>query len=256
MNGASQQIGWRAFAQGAGQSLPVIIAAGPIGLLFGALSVTRGLTPLDALAMSATVFAGASQMVAIELFERAVPAWAILLSVFAVNFRHVLYSAAITPLVRPLPTVRKAIVFALLIDPQFALTVRREERGLPFSMAWYLGLGLTTYAMWLIFTFVGATFGRLLTDPEALALDMLFPIYFLGLVMGFRDRPNWAPIVLASAVVSAVVYYGPALGMPWLGAPWHVTLGGLAGILVAVLRAPAPPRASDDAAGARDGAPA
>ena len=149
MNGASQQIGWRAFAQGAGQSLPVIIAAGPIGLLFGALSVTRGLTPLDALAMSATVFAGASQMVAIELFERAVPAWAILLSVFAVNFRHVLYSAAITPLVRPLPTVRKAIVFALLIDPQFALTVRREERGLPFSMAWYLGLGLTTYAMWL-----------------------------------------------------------------------------------------------------------
>ena len=44
--------------------------------------------------MSATVYAGASQMVGIELFGNKVPPWLIVLSIFAVNFRHVLYSAS------------------------------------------------------------------------------------------------------------------------------------------------------------------
>ena len=45
--------------------------------------------------MSATVYGGASQMVGIELFGQKIAPWLIVLSIFAVNFRHVLYSAAL-----------------------------------------------------------------------------------------------------------------------------------------------------------------
>ena len=42
---------------------------------------------------------------------------------------------------------------------------------------------------------LGAYFGRLVADPQALGLDFLLPIYFLGLVMSFRKRPLWLPVV-------------------------------------------------------------
>jgi predicted branched-subunit amino acid permease len=56
--------------------------------------VDNGLSAGEAVLMSATVYAGASQMVGIELFGSDVAPWLIVFSVFAVNFRHVLYSAA------------------------------------------------------------------------------------------------------------------------------------------------------------------
>lgn len=224
-------------------ALPVLIAAGPVGLLFGALAVAKGLTPLDAVLMSATVYAGASQMVAIDLFEARVPAVAIVLSVFAVNFRHILYSAAMTPMVRPLTARAKAGVFAVLIDPQFALAEKRMEEGRPFSLAWYFGLAATTYAMWVATALIGALFGRLIRDPDALALDMLFPIYFLALVMGFRKRAGWWPVVAVSAAVSSLVFHAPHLGVDGLGSPWHVSLGALAGVATAGMLA------GEDAAG-------
>jgi predicted branched-subunit amino acid permease len=46
--------------------------------------------------------------------------------------------------------------------------------------------------------------------------------------MGFRKRDNWGPIVIASGVVSIIAY-------KTIGSPWHVSIGALAGILVAVI---------------------
>jgi len=47
-------------------------------------------------------------------------------------------------------------------------------------------------------------------------------------VMGFRSRANWLPVVLASGV-------GSVLAMHFVGSPWHVSLGALAGVAVAAL---------------------
>jgi predicted branched-subunit amino acid permease len=76
-------------------SVPVIVSSAPFAMLFGALAVANGLSVFEATLMSLTVFGGASQMVGIELFGQKVAPWLVVLSIFAVNFRHVLYSAAI-----------------------------------------------------------------------------------------------------------------------------------------------------------------
>ena len=223
-----------AFLEGAKESVPVLVAAAPVGLLFGAIAGQNGLSPLDAVLMSMSVYAGASQMVAVDLFGRDVPIWAIVLSVFAVNFRHVLYSAAVTPVMRAYRGFRRWLAFFLLIDPQFALVERRREHGRSVPLAWYLGLALPIYALWVAEAYVGARFGRLIADPHAFGLDMILPVYFLSLVMGFRGRNGWLPVVATSAVVAIVVHR-----MPGLGSPWHVSLGALAGIAVAAMLAPA-----------------
>ena len=57
--------------------------------------------------------------------------------------------------------------------------------------------------------------------------------------MGFRKRPRWLPVVLASGAASIAASV-------WVGSPWHVSIGALAGILVAVILTPATPQAFHD----------
>ena len=224
------------FLAGVRIGIPVWIAVVPVGLLFGAVAAQNDLTIMDAVLASATVYAGASQLVAVELYGQSVPAWAIVLSVFAVNFRHVLYSAASAAVFARYRSLARWVGFHLLIDPQFALMEARRERGRPVSAAWYFGLGLPIYLQWIALAAIGAAFGRLIENPAAYGFDVILPIYFAALVMGFRARRNWLPVVLASGAVSIVVFH-----LPSLGSPWHVSAGGIAGILTAALL---PPRAT------------
>src|SRR3982074_2000674 len=83
------------FWLGARLPMPIVVASAPFALLFGAIAVDNGFSVLEAFLMSLTIFGGASQMVGIELFGQHVAPWLIVLSIFAVNFRHVLYSAGI-----------------------------------------------------------------------------------------------------------------------------------------------------------------
>ncbi|MDJ0613522.1 MAG: AzlC family ABC transporter permease [Rhizobiaceae bacterium] len=195
------------------------------GMLFGATGVNNGLTFWQTLGSSAAVFAGASQFVFLELYNQQVPVWLVLLTVFAVNFRHFLYSASVGRHLDQFNWVQKYFGFFFLSDPAFAASEQKAEQG-KLTPAYYFGYASSLYPVWLIVTALGAYMGNLITDPNALGMDMLLSIYFLALLMGFRSRPNWLTVVLASAVVSAIVY-------KWLGAPWHITLGALAGIVLA-----------------------
>nr|WP_189490940.1 AzlC family ABC transporter permease [Limoniibacter endophyticus] len=213
-------------------SLPLCISIAPFGALFGALAVSQGLSATHAVLMSGLIYAGASQMVGIELFNGTVPAWLIVLSVFAVNFRHVLYSAALGPALDKWPLWKQALGFGLLVDPQYAESEKKRERGLPVTFAWYLGLGGTMYVNWVVATWLGTLVGRSLPDAHTYGLDYLLAIYFLTMVLAFRHRRNWAPVVLCSGVVSMLAYN-------WVGSPWHVSIGAMAGIILAAMMAPA-----------------
>ncbi|KGE00778.1 MULTISPECIES: AzlC family ABC transporter permease [Rhizobium/Agrobacterium group] len=216
------------FYEGLKGGIIIAISSAPFAVLFGAVAADNGLSVMEAGLMSATVYAGASQLVGIELFGQHVAPWLVVLSVFAVNFRHILYSAALARFVSHFNPVQKFFTFFLLTDPQFAESVRRGESGIGISFPWYLGFGAAIYFPWLFFSMVGAFFGRMMGDPRTLAIDVLLPIYFLGLVIGFRRRPGFYPVVVASAL-------GSMLGYHFVGSPWHVSIGAAVGVVVAAL---------------------
>jgi predicted branched-subunit amino acid permease len=218
------------FLAGARRSVPIMLATMPFGLLFGALAVQNGLTVGEAMLMSASILGGASQLVGIELFGQRIAPWVIVLSIFAVNFRHVLYSAAVGRHIRHWTPWQRAVGFFFLTDPQFAESERRGESGRKVGFAWYLGLALPVYVCWIAEAGIGAAFGNLIPDPHALGLDFLLPIYFLGLVMDFRLRPHWLPVVSTSAVASIVAFH-------FVGSPWHISLGAAFGVALAALLA-------------------
>ncbi|MGV0909338.1 AzlC family ABC transporter permease [Martelella sp. FOR1707] len=214
------------FLTGIRAGLVPTLSAAPFGVLFGAVAVAQGQSVAEAALMSLTLFAGASQLVGVELFGQRAAAWIIVASILAVNFRHVLYSAAITPIMSRFSRVERLLAFFFLTDPQFAETLKREDAGTPATFAWYIGVATCFYTSWNVMTLIGATLGGFIDNPEALGLDVLLPIYFLSLVIGFRRRANYLPVVAVSAVCSVVAFLT-------IGSPWHVSVGAIAGILLA-----------------------
>ena len=211
--------------------LPLLVATAPFGLLFGAVAAEKGLSTAELVMMSAFIFAGASQFVALDLWGYPMAYGSIILAVFAVNFRHVLYSASVGRKLSAFNGWQKALAFLLLVDPQWAAAeVRAEERKGQGGVrpAFYFALAVPLYFAWIFNTWIGSVFGSLISNPEALGFDMILPIYFLGLTMGFRKRANWLPVVFSSGVISIIVFLT-------LGSPWHISLGGLGGIVVAAI---------------------
>ncbi|KXG86029.1 AzlC family ABC transporter permease [Agrobacterium bohemicum] len=221
------------FRSGLKRGLPVTLSVLPFGALFGAVAIDNGLTVAEAILMSGSIYAGASQLVGIELFNQNLPAWLVVLSIFAVNFRHVLYSAAMVRIVPEWSLARKAIGFFFLVDPQFAESVRQKEIHGKVDFSWYMGYALIVYVGWMLSTIAGASLGNLIGDPKAAGFDVLLPVYFMGMVLGFRTRSNFYPVMLASAVGAIAAYH-------FVGSPWHVSIGAMTGILLAVILPPAP----------------
>jgi predicted branched-subunit amino acid permease len=200
--------------------------------LFGALAVGKGFSVFEATLMSAAVYGGASQMVGIELFGDRIAPWLIVLSIFAVNFRHLLYSAAIGKHLARWPRLQQVAGYFVLTDPTYAETERAVERGNKPSFAWYMGMSLPIYVSWVVATLLGALFGRLVPNPYTFGFDFLLPLYFLGLLMSFRKRAFWLPVVLASGIASILAH-------KFVGSPWHVSLGAIAGVALAAAIGPA-----------------
>ena len=207
---------------------PLLIALVPFGAIFGAFAIDAGLTVAQALGFSAFVYAGASQLLALELIGLGAPLWSILLAVVALNFRHVLYSASIGRHLDRFGGREKSAAFFLLVDPLFAAAEARVAKS-PLTKRYYFLYGLVLYSGWVGSTALGALFGGLVGDQRALGLDLVLPVYFLAQTMAFRQRGGFFMVAAIAALVSMIVYVT-------LGSPWHVTLGGAAGIAFAALR--------------------
>src|SRR5690606_8540915 len=133
-------------------------------------AVQNGLSVGEATLMNMTMFAGASQLVGLELFGQKVAPWLIVLSIFAVNFRHILYSAALGRRLSHWSPLRRVVGFFFLTDVQYADSERRAIAG-RLTFAWYMGLALPLYTLWVVEGVIGAVFGNLISNPRAIGLD-------------------------------------------------------------------------------------
>ena len=216
---------WQDVADGVRDVLPITLAVLPFAGVYGALAVEAGLSLGELTLASMTIYAGASQYAMLDLMGQGVPAWAIVLTVFAINFRHLLYSASIGRRLGAFTKWQKVLAFFFLVDVQFASSeVHAFKRVL--RPAYYFSYAAVLYTTWLVSNWIGALFGSIIEDPSAYGFDMILPLYFTGMVVGFHKRPNFLPVLIASVAASLVVWFA-------LGSPWHISLGGLAGLLVA-----------------------
>jgi predicted branched-subunit amino acid permease len=108
------------------------------------------------------------------------------------------------PPVRALAVWQQAIGFFLLTDPQFALK-RSEQGGERGKVGFRLvhGHGAPIYVLWVLGSWIGAACSAIsFPTPHALGHRLPAADLFPRLVMGFRKRPLWLPVVLVSGVAS------------------------------------------------------
>jgi 4-azaleucine resistance transporter AzlC len=206
----------------------VSIAVLPFGLAFGLAAADKGLAFELTMAMSVLVFAGLSQMTALELWTSPLPVLPILLVTFTLNTRHILYGAAMAPWARKVKPLPKYLTATIMADINWAMTMQAKERG-EMDFGYLLGGGLLLWTAWQVSTAAGYFLGGGIGDPKALGLDAvvvaLFATTLVGLWRGREDIVPW----IAAAAASLFAYAHLPLG-------WHIIVGALVGGLVGVRR--------------------
>jgi 4-azaleucine resistance transporter AzlC len=218
----------REWRDGVRDIAPAAIAAVPIALLFGAVSVAKGLSPLEVTLMSALVYAGGAQFAAIESWVHPAPVAVLAFATLLINVRHVLMGASLGPKMQA-TRGQKLIGFYFLTDESWALAERRALDR-PVTASYWFAMATVLPVVWIASSGAGAVLGSFLGNPARLGADFAFTALFIGLIAGF-GRSRTTLITVAASAVAAALTYRTA------GAPWHVAAGALSGIAAAYLAA-------------------
>jgi predicted branched-subunit amino acid permease len=215
-----------AFALGARAMLPLLPGMIAFGIAVGSAAAAKGLSLFEQFLMTVLVYAGLSQMVALEIWPQQMTVGAIaaiVLVAATVNARLLLLSAAFRPWFSPLPAWQSYSLLYILTDASWIASIRYREEG-GSDVGFYLGGGLLVFFVWMISVTVGYLLGALVPDPKPIALDLVMPVYFAAMLVPlWRGASRAIPWVVAGVVALLVHHF--------VGGWWYVIAGSLAGIV-------------------------
>lgn len=214
MNGERQRAGSADVLAGARDGVPVVLGTAPYGLIMGVAASSAGFTPSQAAALSAAVFAGLSQLTAVDLFSQGSSVAVIVATALVINVRFVMYSASIAPHFDRLGTAWRWLCPFFLIGPVYAIALSAFEGDRPAHYGWYfLGLALPSWGVWVAGTLVGMAAGARI--PGEWQLDFAVPLVFIAIVVQFvEDRATVAAALVGGATAVTVAGLPLNLGLP------------------------------------------
>ena len=209
------------FFRGVQDMLPLSVAVIPWAVLAGSAAINAGLSMLQAVGMSALVFAGAAQLVSLSMLMTGASLLSILLTVFFLTSQHFIYALSLRPEVTPWPLRRRLSIGFLLTDELYATAMLKQKP----SYAYMLGAGFSFYLSWVGFSVIGILLAHSVPDLSKLHLE--FSIVVVFLVMAIMLIQNRAAIygVIASAL--------SVLLLSWWEVKSAIVLAGFAGMWVA-----------------------
>lgn len=213
--------------EGFRQFLPISAFVVLFGLAFGLAATQTGLSTETSLAMSALVFAGASQFAALDLWGTQVPLLPLALTVFAINARHLLMGATLYPWLSTLPPAKRYGLMFVASDANWAMAMQALDSGKP-GLGLMLGGGLALWLAWVLGTWLGIYFGSAIEDPVSFGLDMVMGCFLLAMVVGGQKNLRMLVIWALAAAASLLANW-------YLPSNSHVVVGALAGGLLGAL---------------------
>ncbi|HYM57617.1 MAG TPA: AzlC family ABC transporter permease, partial [Solirubrobacteraceae bacterium] len=155
------------------------MAGALLSLSFGVVAQEAGLSALEAIVMSAIVYAGSAQFSAIAILAQGGGVGAAITAAALMNSRFLPMGVALAPSLRGGP-LKRALQGQAVVDASWALAARPDGS---FDRMLLFGSSAIQYVSWVTGTAVGAIWGEALGDPKDLGLDALFPAFFLALLL-------------------------------------------------------------------------
>ncbi len=189
------------------RAVPIMLGYLPIGLAFGVLASTAGLSIYSALAMSVFVFAGSSQLISVGLIDTGAGVAAITMTVFLVNLRHMLMSAYLAPHLGRLKTWQQVLFSYEITDESFAVhSAYFRRKGVP-PAAQLFGVNTAAHLAWIVGTLLGAWLGVYLTfDIDAYGVDYALPAMFIALLVMQIENARHVAIAVLAASLGLILY--------------------------------------------------
>jgi predicted branched-subunit amino acid permease len=201
----------------------MLVGVVPFGLVAGASSVEEGLGGAAAVGLSTIVFAGASQLAAIDVLGDGGSALVAALAAWTINLRLLLYAASLAPHLAFAPLRTRLGVAYLLTDQAYAVSIQRWEAGSPVErrLPFYFGAAFALWGSWQLATIAGVLLGPVV--PDDVPLEFAVPLVFLVLLIPALSTPP--------AVVAAVAGGGAAVvTLETAAADASIMVGALVGI--------------------------
>lgn len=209
-------------------SLALQLATIPFALVCGILSQAQGLSLFEAVLMSATVYAGSAQLLALGHWSHPAPILAATGAALVVNLRLALMGHVVAPWLDRIRGWRLWATLFMLVDQSWALSVTELRAG-RWDAGFLFGSGALTWVVWVAGTAAGFVMGQTVRPapghPLFFAGLAVFIAIVAGLWQGRRDVLPWTVAAVTALVASRL-----------LGGTWYVVLGAVAGAAAGVLR--------------------
>lgn len=212
---------------GAWAAGPFVVPVFLFAVAVGAAGAEAGLGLTANTFMNAVVFAGRSQIAALELWSAPLPIVPILLVTLALNVRLFVFGLTLGATARGLPARQRALTGFLVSDVNWAIGAQSQQSGggAP-SASFLIGAGALLWAIWQAGALAGFVVGSTAIDTRAFGLDAVAPALFAaGLVTVSDWGGKLVPVGLGAVAAVAALLLLPA--------GWHVVAAAIAAGAVA-----------------------
>ena len=219
------------FLYGARDMLPMTIAAAIYGMAFGLLAIQAGFSFDQSVSMSALIFGGSSQLIALDRLSVGAGSFAAIVAGIALNTRFLLVTAAMKNSLIGRPWWQTALGAALATDASVALMQTSKRRQLEYSFWYFFGGGFSLYIVWILVTAIGAILGGQIPNPAAFGLDFAIIAVFIAAIPGlWRGMTDFLPWTVSGITVALIAFLAPEY------TSWGLILGAVSGAAFAGVR--------------------
>lgn len=208
------------FGAGVRAAVPVVLGYLGIGIAAGVVERAAGMSYAEIALLSTVLYAGSAQFVVTSMLTLGSPASAIVPTVFFLNLRHLLLSAALAPALRGTPAWKNALLGLQLTDETFVVASARPR----LSAAWLAGLNVAAWSTWAVANLAGAALSHLARDTRILAFAL--PSMFAGLLVLQIAGSRTGNAAVAVALLAGAAGVAIQLAAP---GPWAVVGATLIG---------------------------
>lgn len=168
---------------GVTDTLPTVFGYIGIGLAFGVVGRSAGLSPWIIALMSLVTYGGSAQFVTVSMLQASSPLASIVLSTFLVNSRMILMAMNVAPYFSKESMSKNILIGSFLTDETFALSMNKKNRtGGILSFEWFNSANLIAYVTWAASSYAGGVLGSFIGNPERFGMDFALVAMFVGLL--------------------------------------------------------------------------
>ncbi|MBQ9165966.1 MAG: AzlC family ABC transporter permease [Oscillospiraceae bacterium] len=187
-------------------TLPVMAGYLALGIAFGILMDSIGMSVLWTAFSSMAVFAGSAQMLSVSLIDAAAPLLQVAVLTLVLNFRHLFYGLSLIGQYRDTGWRKPYLIFGLTDETYAILTATAVPEGV-VPGDFYFAVTLLDQLYWVAGSIIGTVAGSLITfstEGVDFAMTALFVVLLAEQVKKKENRIP-AAIGLAFAAVSLML---------------------------------------------------